>query len=161
MVDVRVVTNELGVNQHPRHIRGEFSPEHAIPLSTSERHQHGVWKVANRATAGTTIIVEPNPNTAIMITDLIVSTDKVANSSCLLQFTDDVDIEVIARFDTANAPVALSISINGRLHGWKDARLEMNTVSTVNATFMVGYVNIPSTQDFAVWDAARSNVPPR
>ena len=155
-IDVRVVTSETpGGIREPHYVNSQFEPEHAVQVIGTEPQQHGVWKVANRASAGTTIITQPFASGALLVTDLIISTDKVANSSVQLQFTDGSNTEIIALFDSANAPVSLSISIGGRLHGWRDARLEMVTVQTVNASIMVGYMKIKSIQDFTEWDNER------
>lgn len=155
-IDVRVVSSETEGGIREWHtVNSQFEPEHTVLMSATERQQHGVWKVANRTTAGTTIITAPFASGALLVTDLILSTDKVAGSSVQLQFTDGANTEVIALFDSANAPVSLSISINGRLHGWKDARLEMVTVNAVDASIMVGYMKIKSVQDFNEWDSER------
>jgi hypothetical protein len=137
------------------HVPSQFDPTEQVMVTTSGPQRHGVWKVTNRATAGTTIITTPDAKGAIVVSDMIISTDKVANSSMALQFTDGTNTEIIALFDTANAPVSLAIGIVGLLRGWRDARLEIVTVSTVNATATLGYMKVPDGREFAEWDTDR------
>ena len=137
-------------------VESQFEPKRNQVLVTgTETQNHGVWKVANRTSAGTTIITTPVSGGGILLTDLIVSTDKTANSTVQLQFTDGSNTEIIALFDSANAPVSLSVSVSGLLKGWKDARLEMVTIQSVTATLMVGYVKTPTGLLFKEWDALR------
>lgn len=155
-IDVRIVTDEAdGILKAPHFADSQFLPGRVLGITQTEMQSHGQWQVANRTTAGTTVVVSPDPQQAILVTDMIISTDKVANSFVALQYTDGANTEIIAGFDSANAPVALSVSINGRLRGWGDARLEMVTTSTVNATVMIGYMKVSSVQLFAEWDAER------
>jgi len=154
-IQVQQVVTDHGPIREPHYETSQFLPDQLLPVVITEAQRHGVWKVTNRATAGTTIITSPAGEGAIILTDIIVSTDKVANSSAKLQFADGAVTEIIALFDSANAPVALAIGFVGQILGWKDARLELVTVSTVNATIMSGYIKIPDGLPFSEWDALR------
>lgn len=123
--------------------------------TVSDSEFHGVFKAATRTTAGTTIIAEPKPNGTLLVTDLIMTTDKTANSDVTLRFTDGTNTINIIVADSANATVNLAIALNGRFLGWKDARIEMVTVQSVTATVTLGYVKIPIGLEFTEWDGLR------
>lgn len=154
-IDVRQVATNEGAIAELHHVRSQFHPHFVVPVYTTGPQRHGVWKVTNRTSAGTTIITSPDGEGAIIVTDMIVSTDKTAGSSVQLQFTDDTDTEIMALFDSTNAPVAMAIALVGQLRGWKDARLEIVTVNSVNATITLGYMKVPEGLPFAEWDALR------
>jgi hypothetical protein len=154
-IDVRqVVTNE-GAVREPHFEESIAEPNHLSAIMMTEGARHGHWKVAQRTTAGTTIIAAPELGGSLALTDIIVSTDKTAGSSLTLQFTDGSNTEVLAVFDSVNAPVAVSITVGGRLQGWEDARLEMVTVGTVTANVTLGYIKSPIGENYALWDAKR------
>lgn len=116
---------------------------------------HGVFRSSSRTTAGTTAIVTPDPGGRIALTDLLITTDKTANSDVTVRFTDgtnDVDIMVV---DSANAPVTLAIGFRGNWEGWIDARVDMITVQSVTATVAIGYMKLPTGLAFAEWDKLR------
>lgn len=126
-----------------------------VLIVANEKDQHGVFKAQQRTSAGTTILASPTGGGALALTDLMITTDKTANSSVVIHFTDDTETEVVMEADSANNTVNLAIAFAGLWRGWKDARLEMVTVDTVTATVAVGYMKIVSGQFFAEWDALR------
>lgn len=146
-VDKDARTNQAGVDNDKR-------------LRVSVRDvasRNGTFKAVNRTTAGTTIITSPDLDAGIVLTDLIVTTDKTANSDVIIQFTDDAQTIVIAKFDSVNQSINFSISFAGHWQGWQNARLEVITTGTVDATVSIGYFKQPTgdTDVFAVWDAKR------
>lgn len=118
---------------------------------------YGHFKAVTRTTAGTTIVVSPPSGGAIALTDLIISSDKVANSSVTIRFTDGTNTITIFSASTNDAPVNINIPFAGRWRGWTDARLEVVTVSTVNATVAAGYYKLSSglSQAYLDWDSGR------
>lgn len=154
-IDVRVLAEHDRAFKYPHHEESISEPEEIVPVTTTEAAIHGVWKVAQRSSAGTTIITSPPPGGSIAITDLIVSADKAATSSVQLQFTDDSETEIIALFDSINAPIAMAISLTGRLQGWEDARLELVTTGNVVANITAAYLKSPKSDPFALWDSHR------
>ena len=115
----------------------------------------GTFKSASRTTAGTTTVTDPAPGGSIIITDLLISTDKTNATSVTVQFTDGTDTVVVFEADSSNAPVNVGTSFSGRWQGWEDARIDMVTVGAVTATVAVGYVKIPVGLPFAEWDGLR------
>lgn len=118
---------------------------------------NGTFKAATRSSAGTTIIVEPDDEASIQLTDLILTTDKVALADVTVRFTDGTNTIDIITADVADAPVNLAIAFAGRWAGWKDARVEMVTVAAVTATVAIGYIKVPQSLTIAydTWDALR------
>jgi len=125
-------------------------------LTTGTLHgAHGTFKAAQRSSAGTTILTNPANGGSLHLTDLILTTDKTNASNVTLQFTDDTETIIIAVGDSTNAPVNLAVAFNGRVQGWKDARLEMVTTGGVSATCMVGYHKMSKGIAFSEWDSRR------
>ena len=134
---------------------GAFSPNFPNLVVTNEALIHGSFKSVSRTTAGTTIIAEPDVGGSIILTDIIVSTDKTAGSSVTIRFTDGTNTIVVMKGDSVNAPFSIAIPLAGKWQGWKDARLEVVTVSTVDATVAAGYYKVASGLAFETWDAMR------
>jgi len=153
-IDVRILDGE-GEGKVLHTAPSQFHPDRQVLVTTSGPQRHGVWKVTNRTTAGTTIITEPESGGAIVVTDIIVSADRKPSSSTQLQFTDGTNTEIMALFDSSDRAVSVAIAIVGLLRGWKNARFELTTVDTVNATVSLGYMKVPDGLEFAEWDALR------
>jgi len=126
-----------------------------ILITESLRVSHGVFATANRTTAGTTIIASPALGQEIVLTDLIISADRVNGSSTTIQFTDGVDTEVIMKITTTDAPANIAVPFNGNWRGWKDARIEMVTVNSVDSTVALGYYKVSEGISFSEWDSKR------
>ena len=135
-------------------VEGEGAEAIALVV-TNVPQTHGLFKSVTRATAGTSIVTQPTIGGAIVLTDLIVSTDKRPLSTVTLRLTDDIETIVIMTIDSANAPVNASIPFTGRIAGWKDARLEVVTISDVTATVTCGYFKEQEGLGFSEWDAKR------
>lgn len=116
---------------------------------------HGVFRSANRTTAGTTAIVTPVVGNAILLTDLLISSQKFSSGSVEITFTDGTDSVSIFKIDVTDAPVFLSHRFEGYWNGWKDARIDFITVGDLDGTVSIGYLNIPSTETFGEWDNQR------
>jgi len=117
----------------------------------------GVFKSTNRTTTGTSIITAPDSGGAIVLTDLLISTDKVNNATVVVRFTDGTNTIEIFSANVTDAPVNLSIPFAGNWKGWKNARLELVTVNTVDVTVAVGYYKIGNefADGYTEWDAKR------
>ena len=128
----------------------------AILVENSARI-YGTFKAETRTSAGTTIVAEPSEDGSIILTDIIVTADRVNGASVTVQFTDGTNTIVIFEVDVTDAPVAIGLPLNGRWQGWRNARLELVTVGAVTSTLSVGYYKIPSTRtlDYSTWDALR------
>lgn len=113
------------------------------------------FKSQYRTSAGTTEITAPNINGAIILTDIIVTTDRVANSRLMVFFDDGVHTTVIADGVANDAPINFAIGFHGGWTGWKDAALKMTTVAALKANVAVGYIKIPNGLEYLEWDALR------
>jgi len=117
----------------------------------------GSFKAVTRTTAGTSIITEPDTGGALLLTDLIITTDKVALSTVTIRFTDDTNTINIVAIKCNDAPANFAIPFSGRWSGWKNSRLEIVTVANVSVTAACGYIKIPESEtlNFEKWDSLR------
>ena len=125
-------------------------------LVTSNRGEaYGLFKAVTRATAGTTIITDPEGGGSIILTDLVISAGKFSAGTTTVRFTDGTDTIDIVVMDNTDAPLALAIPFRGNWQGWRDARLELVTVNDVTVTVSAGYIKVDVGLDFAAWDGLR------
>ncbi len=144
-----------GTNEEFHWVRSPFTGQPVL-VTTNQSKAHGLWKTATLTAAGTVVLVQPPGGGRIQLTDLLISTDKTANSSVTLAFEDGTNTENIAVFDSSNAPVSLSHTFAGKVEGWKDARIEMVVAGgDATATIMVGYLKFNEGLSFTVWDNLR------
>jgi len=113
------------------------------------------FKSVTRVAAGTETIAEPVKYGAIVLTDMIISTDRVANSRLTVFFDDGV--RTIPIFDgyANDAPINIATNFHGGWTGWVDAALKITTVAAIKATVAVGYIKIPEGRCYTEWDALR------
>lgn len=118
---------------------------------------HGTFKSVNITTATTTVVTTPTSSGSLVLTDLVVSADKVNNTTLAIQFNDGSQTALIARPDTINDAVNFSWSPAGRIQGWKDAWIEAVTggAGTPQATVTCGYMQVAEGLDYAEWDDLR------
>jgi len=113
------------------------------------------FRSETRTGAGTSTIAAPVTDGAIMLTDMIISTDRVANSQ-LTVFFDDATRQVNIYDGYSNdAPINFAIGFHGGWTGWKNAAAKMTTVVGIKATVAVGYIKIPEGLEYEVWDVLR------
>ena len=113
------------------------------------------FKSETRTGAGTSTIASPRTDGAILLTDIIVSTDRVANSRLTVFF--DCGTHQVNIYDgyANDAPINFALGFRGGWTGWKDAALKMTTVAVIKATVAVGYIKIPVGLEYEEWDALR------
>jgi len=113
------------------------------------------FKSVTRVAAGTETIAEPTKDGAIVLADMIISTDRVANSRVTVFFDDGV--RTIPIFDgyANDAPINVATNFHGGWTGWVDAALKLTTVQPIKATVAVGYIKIPEGVCYTEWDALR------
>lgn len=128
-----------------------------VLVTTNYQSMQGSFKSVSRTTAGTTILTQPIGEGTIILTDLIVTTDKVNGASVTIQFTDGTNTVVIMLAQVTDAPCNIAIPFTGHWQGWRSARLEVVTVGTVKATVACGYFKLPKSKalEFSDWDARR------
>lgn len=113
------------------------------------------FKSEYQISAGTTEITAPATDGAILLTDMIITTDRVANSRLRVFLDDGTRTISIADCIPNDAPVNLALGFQGGWTGWKDAALKMQTWATLKANVAVGYIKIPEGLEYEVWDAMR------
>ena len=120
-------------------------------------YEHSVFKSATRAALGTSIVVQPTSGESIVLTDLIVTSEKVATATVTVRFTDGTNTINIFVASINDSPVNMGIPFAGKWQGWRDARIELVTSHNSDTTVSCGYYKVPSayTMDFADWDALR------
>lgn len=110
-------------------------------------------------TATTTVLATPPKGAAMVITDFLVSAEKVNGGSVSIQLTDGSQTVIIFTAIVTDAPVNLAFSPQGRWRGWKDARIDIVSVGTnIDGTVSMGYYFIRGKEgvlSFADWDAQR------
>ena len=114
---------------------------------------------ASHSGVATTKIATPHPGTALIITDIVISAEKRANASVLVQFTDGVETAVIFDGIVTDGPINLHMGFAGRVRGWKDAYLEFttDTISQLATVFAAWYFLAPDESlSFAEWEAERA-----
>ena len=113
------------------------------------------FKSETRSVGGTTEITSPETDGAIMLTDMIVSTDRVAVSRVTIFFDDGIRQINIYDGYANDAPINFAIGFHGGWKGWKNAVLKMTTVAAIHATVAVGYIKLPVGLEYREWDALR------
>ena len=117
----------------------------------------GVFKAITRTSAGTTTLAAPTGNGGIVLTDLILTSDKVNAATVTVQWTDGVHTIAIVVAHVTDAPCNIAIPFSGHWQGWQGARLDVVTVGAVKTTVSCGYFKISEniTLPYAEWDAKR------
>ena len=126
-----------------------------ILLTADPRSTYGYFTAAGRSSAGTTVVTSPNADGSMMVTDLIISTDRVNTATVVVQFTDGAETVVLFATDVSDAPANIALSMAGRWQGWRNARIEMVTTGAVTATIALGYTKVPFGLLYSEWDANR------
>lgn len=133
----------------------QSTDEGPIPIGGTLANLRGTFKSTSRTSAGTSIITSPALGKSIVLTDLIVGTDKVNGATITVQFTDGTDTIEIYSGNATDAPINVAIAFAGNWAGWKDARVEMVTTNALKATVAVGYYKLDTGQTYEVWDSFR------
>ena len=117
--------------------------------------QNVCFKSSTRTSAGATTITSPREDGAILISDMIISTDRVANSQLTVLFDDGTYSITIYDGYANDAPINLALGFHGGWTGWKNAALKMITVAAIKATVAVGYMKISKSREYEEWNALR------
>ena len=124
---------------------------------TTHGAQEGHFKAVTRSSAGTSTIVEPTGNNGIVLTDLIITSDKVQSATLTVSFTDGTNTITIAGADVTDAPCNIAIPFAGLWEGWQGAQIDLVTVGNVTTTVAIGYYHITAdyAKPYAEWNALR------
>ncbi len=117
------------------------------------------FKSVSHTTAATTTITKPPPGGAIVMTDMIVSGEKIASGTITIQFNDGSNQVPVTISHVNDDSVNLASSLQGLCLGWKDAFIEMIT-NTMNqdATVTIWYYfvrDLSRVLEFGDWDTER------
>jgi len=143
------------------HIEDFWSLRHAnigdqsVLVAASPQSVHGTFKSATRATAGTTTITTPTANGSLLITDILISGEKANAATTEVRFTDGTNTVTLFLTQQVDFAANLGVAFQGRVQGWRDARIDMITAGTQDVTVLVCYTKVPEGLPFAEWDALR------
>lgn len=113
------------------------------------------FKSQYRITAGTTTITSPKTDGAIMLTDIIITTDRAPNTRITVFFDDGTHNITIVDGVPIDAPINLAMPFRGSWTGWKNAALKMTTVGNLKANVAVGYIKMPKGIEYEEWTKMR------
>jgi len=73
-----------------------------------------------------------------------------------VRFTDGTNtVSLYGPASQVDFPVQIAHGFVGRCQGWRDARIDVVTVGTADATVTICYTKIPTSLPFKEWDALR------
>ena len=131
--------------------------DNSVLVTTTHGAQYGSFVAATRSAAGTTAVIAAQGDDAIVLTDLILTTDKVNATTATVNITDGSNTVKLIAADLTDAPCNIAISFAGHWQTWKACRVDLVTVGVVTATLALGYFRIPwdTAMGFGEWDALR------
>jgi hypothetical protein len=143
-------------NKKSLHTRMGYDDEPVL-VTTTHADYAGTFKSASRTVAGTTTIVTVNGLDAIVLTDIIISSEKTGGGLVTVQFTDGVNTVIIVAANVNDAPCNLAIPFMGNWCGWQGAYLDLVTVGNEDVTVSVGYFKVRADKalPYASWNALR------
>ncbi len=115
----------------------------------------GTFKSLGASGAGTTTFLNSSSNGSLLITDLILSADKVQSGTVEVRITDGVNSEPMVKVIVTDAPVNLAAGIAGRFQTWRDARIDVVVANAVTWNLTLGYAKMKSGLEFSDWNARR------
>lgn len=131
----------------------KIDPDNPILGVIPYQAANGHWNAETRTSAGTTTLVAARGNEGIVLTDLILTSDKVNLATVSVVITDGVNSKTIVTAHVTDAPCNIALGLNGRLKSWKGTRIDMTTVGVVKSTVTLGYYRIPEdyTETYEEW----------
>ena len=133
-----------------------FAGQPTLGIITQGAYE-GSFKSATRTSAGTTIIAQPSGDDAIILTDLMLTTDKVNGATATVSWYDGTNTVTMISADVTDAPCNIAIAFNGHWQGWGSAYVQLVTTGAVNCTCALGYFHIKEdvALGYSEWDAKR------
>jgi hypothetical protein len=128
-----------------------------VLVTTTHGAQHGSFTAATRSSEGTTTVIAAESNDAIVLTDLILTTDKVQSATATVIITDGVNSVTLIAAKLNDGPCNIALSFAGHWQSWRAARIDLVTVNAVTATLALGYFRIPwdTAMAYGQWNALR------
>jgi hypothetical protein len=132
----------------------EFSHQDGknVPIVSTYAQARGTFDSALTA-IGTTVIAEAPGNSGLVLTDLLVSSEKKASATINVQFYDGTNTESIMLISLTDAPVNFGVPLAGRWLAWQGADLQIVCSHTAVGCVAVGYyrTNEASTLSYDAW----------
>ena len=152
MIETSLVESSSGQELYIAHQNGD-----KILISHTHAQVAGLFKSETLNTTGTVIVTEPISDGCIVMTDLILTSNKTLGTTITVQYTDGTNTIPIINADTANAPVNIASSFAGYWRGWRNARIELVLTGGVNptATLAIGYFKLHDSMLYSEWNALR------
>ena len=119
---------------------------------------HGTFTAVTLTGAATQTIVEARSKEGIVLTDLIIASEKSTGGKISIQFTDGVNTINILQMTAVNQQVNMAIPFRGNWAGWQGCDIKVVTTGVnIDGSVSVGYFRTPeeTTLTFADWDARR------
>ena len=128
-----------------------------ILVHTTHANRYGHFAAGTRTGAGTTTIIAARGNDAIVLTDLIMTCDRVNGATATVNVTGGGNTVAIISADVTDSAVSLAIAFAGRWETWRAAQVDLVTVGAVTATVSLGYYRIPwnYARSYSKWNAER------
>lgn len=128
-----------------------------VIVTTTYGAHRGNFVAETRSSAGTTAVIDASGNDGIVLTDLILTTDKVQSATVTVNITDGVNTVAVVATDVSDAPCNIAIAFAGHWQTWQGARVDLVTVNAVTTTLALGYFRIleDTTLSYAAWNALR------
>ena len=124
-----------------------------VLVTTTHAQRHGTFTAATRTSAGTTTMIAAQGNDGIVLTDLILTTDKVNAATVTVTITDGANSVTLIAATVTDAPCNIAIPFGGRWETWQACYVNFVTEGTVDATLALGYFRIPwnKTLTYGEW----------
>lgn len=129
-----------------------------LPVLVTTTHAQHEGKFASVTLAeGTQTVVEARGEEGIVLTDILISVEKVQSGTVTIQFTDAVNTISIFLISLTTLPVNLAVPLQGLWAGWQGCDIKTVSAQTVVGSVSVGYYRTPKakTMAYAEWDASR------
>ena len=128
-----------------------------VLVVTTHEKKNGHFAAATRSSAGTTTVIAARSNDGIVLTDLMLTTDKVNGATAIVSVTDGSNTVNLIAADLTDAPCNIAIPFVGRWETWQATRVDLITTGVVVATLSLGYFRIPwnTARPYSVWNAER------
>lgn len=143
------------------HVYNWFGPTPSLSkagLAFSVINPKEIWtefSAAARSSAGTTVIATAPAKGSLILTDLIIGTDKVNNATIAVRFNDGTRSVNLFSGVATDAPINFSVTFGGRVRGWADANLELVTAGALEANVTAVYYKSTGALEYDVWDYNR------
>jgi len=131
----RLISPDDGRDYH-YHIGPQGEP---ILITQSHGSLAGTFATKTFTAANTYNLIAQKGDKGIVLTDMIVTTEKRTSGSVTLNMTDGVNTEVIYSGVCNDAPINLAIAFAGHWAGWRGTYLDIVVAAATVGSVSVGY----------------------